>query len=351
MNKKSSKIAVVTIIMAVIIGIASVFVYPKASMYFYGNKTVSITEDTNFYVSSGATFAEVLDSLKVKGIVADVEKFKAYAAFRNLKQETLEAGKYTFPKDVTYSKVLEDLRQGNGEQETQVTFNNARTKKELAEKIAITIELTADDILKLITDENYTSKFGFTPTTINTMFIPNTYNVYWDISADDLLAKLAKEYKRFWTAERKAKAKELGLSQAEVSTLASIVVCETIKMDEAPTIAGVYVNRLRRGIPLDADPTLKWVLGDFEIKRILNKDKELDSPYNTYKNLGLPPGPIYIPSVQYIDAVLNYEKHEYIFFCAKEDFSGYSNFAKTNRQHERNAAKYHKALNERNIYR
>ena len=252
---------------------------------------------------------------------------------------------------MTYRKIVEDLRQGNGEKETQVTFNNARTKKELAEKIAATIELTPEDILKRITDEKYTSQFGFTPTTINTMFIPNTYNVYWDISADDLIAKLATEYKRFWTAERKAKAQELGLSQTEVSTLASIVVCETIKLDEAPKIAGVYVNRLRRGIPLDADPTLVWIMGDFTVKRILNKDKELDSPYNTYKNLGLPPGPIYIPSVEYIDAVLNYEKHEYIFFCAKEDFSGYSNFAKTNRQHEINAAKYHKALNERKIYR
>lgn len=346
---KSLKIiAGIVFVIAVFVGI---FIYPKASMYFYGNKTASITKSTNLYVPSGATLAEVLDSLKVKGIVADVEQFQKYAAFRNLKQETLEAGKYSFPKNVAYSKVVEDLRQGNGEQETQVTFNNARTKKELAEKIAVTIELTADEILKLITDENYTRKFGFTPTTINTMFIPNTYNVYWDISADDLLAKLAKEYKRFWTTERKAKAKAMNLSQTEVSTLASIVVCETIKMDEAPKIAGVYVNRLRRGIPLDADPTLKWVLGDFEIKRILNKDKELDSPYNTYKNLGLPPGPIYIPSVQYIDAVLNYEKHDYIFFCAKEDFSGYSNFAKTNRQHEANARKYHKALNERKIYR
>lgn len=346
---KSLKIiGAILVVVAIAVGI---YMYPKASMYFYGNKATSITKDTNLYVSSDATFAEVLDSLKVKGIIDDVEKFQKYANYRNFKQSTVRSGKYVFPKNALYSKIVEDLRQGNGEQETQVTFNNARTKKELAEKIAITIELTADDILKRITDEKYTSKFGFTPTTINTMFIPNTYNVYWDISADDLLAKLAKEYKRFWTTERKAKAKALNLSQTEVSTLASIVVCETIKMDEAPKIAGVYVNRLRRGIPLDADPTLKWIMGDFEIKRILNKDKELDSPYNTYKNLGLPPGPIYIPSVQYIDAVLNYEKHEYIFFCAKEDFSGYSNFAKTNRQHEVNARKYHKALNERNIYR
>ncbi|EDP95739.1 endolytic transglycosylase MltG [Kordia algicida OT-1] len=346
---KNIKIIGAIILIAILA--AGIYMYPKASMYFYGKKTASITEKTSFYVPTNATFDEVLEDLKSKKIIEDVAAFKKYAVFRNLKQETLEAGKYIFPKNVTYSKVLEDLRQGNGEKETQVTFNNARTKKEVAEKIALTVELSAEDILQLITDEKFTSKYGFTPTTINTMFIPNTYNVYWDISAEDLIAKLAKEYKRFWTPERKAKAKALGLSQVEVSTLASIVVCETIKMDEAPKIAGVYVNRLERGIPLDADPTLVWILGDFTVKRVLNKDKELDSPYNTYKYRGLPPGPIYIPSVQYIDAVLNYEKHDYIFFCAKEDFSGYSNFAKTNRQHEINARKYRKALDERNIYR
>ncbi|WP_298420646.1 endolytic transglycosylase MltG [uncultured Kordia sp.] len=346
---KYLKIIGFIILIGIIIG--GIFVYPKASMYFYGKKTSSITETTNFFVKTDAVFSEVIQDLKDKGIIDDTEKFSEYAAFRNLKQGTLEAGKYSFAKNVAYSKVLEDLRQGNGEKEVQVTFNNARTKKELAEKIAVNLELSADDILKRVTDEAFTSKYGFNTTTINTMFIPNTYNAYWDISADDLIAKLAKEYKRFWTPARKAKAKALNMSQAEVSTLASIVLCETIKMDEAPKIAGVYVNRLKRGIPLDADPTLKWILGDFEIKRILNKDKELDSPYNTYKNTGLPPGPIYIPSEQYIDAVLNYEKHDYIFFCAKEDFSGYSNFAKTNRQHEINARKYHKALNERNIYR
>ncbi|WP_053002425.1 endolytic transglycosylase MltG [Kordia jejudonensis] len=351
MKKKSSKIAVILIVLAVIIGIASVFVYPKASMYFYGKKTSPITKDTDFYVKTDALFSEVMQNLKANGIIDNVDNFSEYAAFRNLKQSTLEAGKYSFPKAVTYSTILENLRQGNGEREVQITFNNARTKKEVAEKIAVNLELTAEDILQRITDEKFTSKYGFTPTTINTMFIPNTYNAYWDISADDLIAKLAKEYKRFWTPARKAKAKAMNMSQTEVSILASIVLSETIKMDEAPKIAGVYVNRLKRGIPLDADPTLKWILGNFEIKRILNKDKELDSPYNTYKNRGLPPGPIYIPSEQYIDAVLNYEKHEYIFFCAKEDFSGYSNFAKTNRQHEINARKYHKALNERNIYR
>jgi len=346
---KYLKIVGLVILVGIIIG--GIYIYPKASMYFYGEKIAPITKTTDFYVKTGATFSEVINDLNSKGIIDNVEKFKTYAAFRNLKQETLEAGKYSFAKNVTYSKILEDLRQGNGENEIQITFNNARTKKEVAEKIAVNVELSADEILKRITDASYTSKFGFSPVTINTMFIPNTYNAYWDISADDLIAKLAKEYKRFWTPARKAKAKALNMSQTEVSTLASIVVCETIKMDEAPKIAGVYVNRIRRGIPLDADPTLVWVLGDFSVKRVLNKYKELDSPYNTYKNRGLPPGPIYIPSVQYIDAVLNYEKHDYIFFCAKEDFSGYSNFAKTNRQHEVNARKYHKALNERNIYR
>lgn len=346
--KVLKRLGIVAVLCIVAVGI---YIYPKASMYMYGKEGIASKKAVTFYVSTNATLDAVLNDLKTNGIINDVSKFKDYAAARNLKQTTLEPGKYSFTKDATLSDVLEALRKGNGEREVKVTFTNARTKKDLAEKIAANIELEPQAILDLITDDAFVKSYGFTQETINTMFIPNTYNVYWDVSAKDLIAKMAKEYKRFWNAERKQKAKNLGMSQTEVSILASIVTCETIKLDEAPMIAGVYVNRIKRGIPLDADPTLIWILGDFTIKRVLNKDKELDSPYNTYKNLGLPPGPIYIPSTAFIDAVLDYKKHDYIFFCAKEDFSGYSNFAKTNRQHNINARKYREALNKRNIYR
>ena len=173
----------------------------------------------------------------------------------------------------------------------------------------------------------------------------------FSLSEEELLTRMAKEYKSFWNGERVAKAKQIGLSQSEVSTLASIVYSETKKADEAPKVAGVYVNRIKKGMLLQADPTLVFALGDFTIKRVLNVHKEIESLYNTYKYTGLPPGPICIPSINAIDAVLNAQKHDYIFMCAKEDFSGYHNFAKDYSQHLINARKYQKMLNKKRILR
>ena len=180
---------------------------------------------------------------------------------------------------------------------------------------------------------------------------PNTYFVNFDISVDDLMKRMAKEYKNFWNADRKSKLKASGLSQSEATTLASIVFSETNSKKDIPTIAGVYMNRLRIGMPLQADPTLIFAMGDYSIRRVLNKHKKIDSPYNTYKNKGLPPGPIIIPPIRYIDAVLNYEKHDYLYFVAKEDFSGDSYFAKNYAQHLIYARRYQKALNRRGVYR
>ena len=193
--------------------------------------------------------------------------------------------------------------------------------------------------------------YGFKANTFISMFIPNTYQVYWTDSPEQILDRMKKEYDAFWTDERKQKAKNLNMTQEEVSTLASIVKGETNKMDEAPTVAGVYINRLKRGIALQADPTLVFAIGDFSIRRILNKDKNFDSPYNTYQHRGLPPGPINMPSIATLDAVLDYEDHNYLYFCAKEDFSGYHAFAKTLAEHNRNARKFQRALNRERIYR
>jgi len=193
-------------------------------------------------------------------------------------------------------------------------------------------------------------KYGFTKETFSGMFLPNTYQFNWSSDEQDFLDRMSKEHAKFWKL-RTSKAEAIKLTPNEVTTLASIVQSETAKSDERKRIAGVYMNRLQKGIPLEADPTLIFAMGDFTIRRVLNKHKEIDSPYNTYKNQGLPPGPINLPEVSYIDAVLDYEKHDYIFFCAKEDFSGYSNFAKTYSQHLKNAKKYHKAMNDRKIYK
>jgi UPF0755 protein len=175
--------------------------------------------------------------------------------------------------------------------------------------------------------------------------------MYWTTTAKGFAQRMKKEYDHFWSTSRKAKAEAIGLTPQEVTTLASIVQSETIKSDELKIVAGLYINRLHKNIPLQADPTVKYAIGNFSLRRILYKHLEIDSPYNTYKYAGLPPGPICFPTIKSIDAVLNYDHNKYLYMCAKEDFSGYHNFAKTQRQHNKNAAKYRKALNKNKIYR
>jgi UPF0755 protein len=176
------------------------------------------------------------------------------------------------------------------------------------------------------------------------MFIPNTYEVYYNITPAQLIDRMHDEYELFWNEERRKKAEAIGLTTVEVSVLASIVQAETIKRDEAPVIAGLYINRLKKGIPLQADPTLVYAVGDFTLKRVLNEHKEVDSPYNTYKYRGLPPGPINMPEITSIDAVLNYKPSNYLYMCAREDFSGYHNFTSNLAEHNRNAHRYQQAL-------
>lgn len=193
------------------------------------------------------------------------------------------------------------------------------------------------------------SCFGYDKADIPSFFIPDTYEVYWDISAQEFFEKMAAWNRQYWNDSRKAKAKAAGLTPAEVSTLASIVDEETANVAEMPIVAGLYINRLKRGMPLQADPTVKYALGDPTRRRILNKDLEVNSPYNTYKHKGLPPGPIRIPTKQALESVLNYTKHSYLYMCAKEDFSGTHNFAKTLSEHNANAKRYQHALNKLNI--
>jgi len=221
----------------------------------------------------------------------------------------------------------------------------------LADRVSKQINVNRSMLLSKLNDSNYTKTVGFTTENINCMFIPNTYYVFWNTNTEEFLARMNYEYEQFWNEERKLKASQIGLSPIEVSILASIVEKETQKNDEKARIAGVYLNRLNNGWRLQADPTLVFAMGNFEIKRVLNVYKEYESPYNTYKYLGLPPGPICIPSIASIDAVLNAEDHSYFFFCAKPDYSGYHNFAKNSRQHINNANAYREFLNRERIYK
>ncbi|MDD6209473.1 MAG: endolytic transglycosylase MltG [Bacteroidales bacterium] len=229
------------------------------------------------------------------------------------------------------------------------TFNNVRTLDGFAERAGKSLLLSGDSLLKTLEKPEVAARYGFTPETVVAMFIPNTYELYWNVSIDRFLARMKREYDSFWTLERKAKAEKQGLTPLEVSILASIVEEESKITDEYPVIAGLYLNRLRKGMPLQADPTVKFAVGDPALKRILNEHLEIESPYNTYKKIGLPPGPIRIPSSKAIDGVLNAAQHPYLYMCAKEDFSGRHNFSTNLNEHTRNAMRYRRALDRLNI--
>ena len=226
---------------------------------------------------------------------------------------------------------------------------SVRTLDRLAGAVAKKLELDSLELLHALTDPSVCAKYGLDTCTMASMFIPDSYNMYWTVSVDEFLDRMKKESDKFWNDDRMQKAKALGLSPAEVSTLASIVTEETRATAEKPTVAGLYINRLKKGMLLQSDPTVKFAMHDFTIKRILNRMLTTDDPYNTYKYPGLPPGPIRIPLKEDLDAVLNYEYHDYIYMCAKEDFSGTHNYARTEAEHQANARRYHQALNARGI--
>ena len=305
-------------------------------------------EDRVFLIPYGATFKDVQNKLYDEDYVQDLIAFSFLAKLMDY-DKNVKAGRYTLKSNMTNMDAIRLLRSGS-QTPLNITFNNARLKEDLAEKLCSNIAADKDKFLTLLNDTAIVNSYGFTPHTIKAMFIPNTYEVYWTISEMELLDKMKSEYDKFWNEARLAKAKAINMSPSEVSTLASIVEAESKKRDEQPKVAGVYINRLNRGMALQADPTLVFAAGDFSINRVLNEHKEIDSPYNTYKYAGLPPGPINIPSISAIDAVLNYESHKYLYFCAKEDFSGYHNFATNLTQHLNNARRYQQALNRARIF-
>ncbi|MTI31676.1 endolytic transglycosylase MltG [Xanthovirga aplysinae] len=306
-------------------------------------------QDKYIYIPKGANFKTVQDTLFKGNYVENLVAFSVLAKLMKY-DENVKPGRYLLKADMSNREAILMLRSGK-QVPVHVTFNNVRLKDELSEKITRKLEIDSVEFGKVLNDTSLIQKYGFNSYTIPAMFIPNTYEVYWNIGAKELFERFHWEYQQFWNEERLKKAKDIGLSPIEVSILASIVQAETTKMDEAPKIAGVYINRLKRNIPLQADPTLVFALGDFTIKRVLTEDLKIDSPYNTYKYTGLPPGPINVPSIAAINAVLNYEKHNYLYFCADEEFTGYHNFAKTLKQHLNNARRFQKALNKSRIYR
>ena len=272
-------------------------------------------ESKHLFIPSGASFEDVQKIVYDEHFVNDPVAFGMLAKFMKY-NNLVKPGKFLIEKNSNNLEVIRKLRSGD-QVPVRITFNNSRVLSDVAEKLTANIELDAEEFLNFINSEVIARKYNFDLETFRCMFIPNTYEVYWTITNEDLVDRLYNEYTRFWNSERISKALEIGLTPVEVSVLASIVQAEVSHHDESPVVAGLYLNRLHRNMPLQADPTLIYAVGDFTIKRVLNIHKEIDSPYNTYKYAGLPPGPINFPSIISIDAVLNYNKHNYIYMCAK----------------------------------
>lgn len=299
------------------------------------------------YVPTGSGFEDLIEILEAKKLLINEKTFR-WTAKQMKYEKNVKPGKYLLKPNMSNKELITMLRAGK-QFPVNVTFNNIRTKEQLAEKISEQIEAKPQALINLMNDKDYISKLGFNTQNILSMFIPNTYEFYWNTSADKFLQRMKKEYDKFWTPAKLSLSEKIGFTPLQVSVIASIVQQESNKEDEKPIIAGVYINRLKKDWKLEADPTLVFALGDFSITRVLNIYKEIDSPYNTYMYNGLPPGPICLPTSSSLNAVLNYVPHRYMFFCARDDFSGYHAFASTYDQHIINARKFQKALDRKGI--
>ncbi|MEC7851521.1 MAG: endolytic transglycosylase MltG [Bacteroidota bacterium] len=342
MSKK--KILIPLIIFSTILTTGSVYTY---QMLYSPNFLIN-ADDKFIIIEENTDFNELIKKLEDDTLINDILSFSFLSKLMEY-QENIKIGAYKVKMNMSNYEMITMLRSGN-QTPIKLTFTYARKIEDLAEKITAKLKMSKDDLLNYL-NENINNYSGFKKTDIISIFLPDTYEVYWNISPEKLTNKMYSEYKKFWNEERLSKLDKINLNQKEAVVLASIVASESRMLDEADRIAGLYINRLNRNMRLQADPTLIFAANDFTIRRVLNKHKKIKSPYNTYIHRGLPPGPIRLASKKYIDAVLNYEKHNYIYMCAKEDFSGYHAFATNLSDHNRNAKKFQIALNMRKIYR
>jgi len=340
-NRKRIFIWIASITLLLMVAIAA-FLY---SLVF---KPIDLTEEVYIYIDEERDYETVVDQLKEKVELPNEDVFRLLADRMNY-PNMVKTGRYAIEDGMTMPDLIRALRSGS-QVPINLTFNNIRTMENLAGRLSSQLMADSISILDVLNDTSVAAKYGFNEQTFGSMFIPNTYEVYWDTNVESLIERMKREYDSFWNTERRAKAEKLGLTPLEVTTLASIVEEEATYADEYPIVAGLYINRLNRGMRLEADPTVKFAVGDATLRRILFKHLEVESPYNTYKIDGLPPGPIRIPSTSAINATLSPAQHNYIFMCAKDDLSGRHNFAVTHAEHARNARAYQKALNERGIY-
>ena len=342
MSKK--KILIPLIIFSTILTTVSVYTY---QMLYSPNFLIN-SEDKFIIIDDNTDFNELIKKLEDDTLINDILSFSFLSKIMEY-QENIKIGAYKVKMNMTNYDMITMLRSGN-QTPIKLTFSYARKMDDLAEKITSRLKMSKDDLLNYLND-NIDEYNGFEKSDIISVFLPDTYEVYWNVSPKNLTNKMYSEYKKFWNSERIAKLENINLNEKEAIVLASIVASETRMLDEADRVAGLYINRLRKNMRLQADPTLIFAANDFTIRRVLNKHKKIKSPYNTYIHKGLPPGPIRLVPKQYIDAVLNYEEHNFIYMCAKEDFSGYHAFATNLSDHNRNARKFQIALNMKKIYR
>jgi UPF0755 protein len=312
------------------------------------NTGKEVKKSVYLLIPEGATFQSVTDTLEKRKWVEDKLSFLFLSKLMKYR-DNVKPGRYEIKPNTSNLDLIKRLKRGIQTPVVLVVNENLRIKTELADNLGRYLETRPEAFLKLMNDPGYVNKFGFDTITIVSMFIPNTYKIYWNTSPKNFMDRMNTEYKKFWTATRLEKAKEIGLTPIQVSVLASIVESETNQSAERPRVAGVYINRLHTNMPLQADPTLVFASGDFTLKRVWNIHKESNSPYNTYKFTGLPPGPIRIPTQNSIDAVLNYEKHKYLYFCASPTDFGYHSFAQTYKDQKANASLYQKYLDKMKI--
>ena len=339
MKKKSRILLLVMLVLAAVGILAALNFYGT----FYLDNVAAQEKPQDIRIYRNDTGQQMIETILKSGVIDNQKTFLRTAKVMKL-SDNFRPGLYRFKKGMGNKAIVRTLQKGWQQPVRLVIPGYYRSLDRFADFLGEHLEAGSEAFAATLSDRSVAEKYGFLPETFISMFIPNTYEVWWTVTPDDFMERMHQEYEKFWTADRDAKAQAIGLTRQEVSTLASIIIEESKYEPELPRIAGVYMNRLRIDMPLQADPTVIYAVGDPSLKRVLNRHLETDSPYNTYKYTGLPPGPITMPPVVAIDAVLNYEHHDYLYFCAKDSFDGQHVFAKTLSAHNENARRYQRAL-------
>ena len=344
MKKKSNSLKFI------FIGVVTTVILFIGAFTVYKDYLVNSFSDFNFrlFIRPTTQYSEIIDTLSTKVSNDNVSRFNRISRLGKY-DKNVKTGSYLVNPGMSVYDVYKMVSTGN-QTPVKVTFNNIRTAETFAKRLSSQLMVDSTTIMNALNSPELQEKFGFNQEDFVSMFLPDTYEFYWTVSVEDFLYRMKREYDKYWTPERLEKAGKLNLTPKEVAILASIAEEETNNKQERGVVGRLYLNRIEQGMPLQADPTVKFALKDFGLRRIKNEHLKHDSPYNTYKNKGLPPGPIRIPTKQTMDSILNSEPHEYIYMVAKEDFSGRHNFATNYKQHLQYANRYRQALNRRKIY-